>query len=310
MTRTLACVLLMTPFVITSCFAPKKSAQKEPSPFGPSGVPPQLAGKKSEEGTPIIPGGNQPTVLAPKNITPEEDILFTDPDNPDAGVPELSAILEAPKSKSWEESEAKAKQRAMREGKPILIWFTDSLRNPMSGALSQELFSTPDFEKWADEKLIRLRVDSNIKITDGSLDMDSRTHRETELKDYVDGLKKRYNIMGAPVVLVLKPSGEVIGRYRGYKRGGAAFLWGQIKHSQDVAARAYQSWRSSLEAKGYREWQDRKGRKVFAKLKSYAKNGDMVLIEPDGTRSRTKEYLLSEKDSDWLDEQKKMRGIQ
>jgi len=308
MNRPLTCSLLMAALVLPSCKAPQPQKNPEASPFGPTGIPPQLRGKSPEAGTPVIPGGNQPPIPIPKNITPEEDILFTDPDNPDGGLPELSAILEAPKVKSWEESETNARKRAVREGKPILVWFTDSARSPMCKALSQELFSTNDFEKWADEKIIRLRVDSNVTITEGSLSMDERTHQETQRRDYVEGMKKRYKILGAPVVLMLNPSGEVIGRYRGYKRGDANFLWGQLKHSQAVSQTAYESWRSGLEKKGYREWQDRKGRKIFAKLKSYSK-GELILIEPDGTRSRTREGVLSEADRDWIDAQKKARGI-
>ena len=34
------------------------------------------------------------------------------------------------------------------------------------------------------------------------------------------------------------------------------------------------------------------------------------LIEPDGTRSRTQEETLSDKDRAWIAEQKKMRNLQ
>jgi len=101
----------------------------------------------------------------------------------------------------------------------------------------------------------------------------------------------------------------VIGRYRGYKRGEAGFFWGQLKHGVEVSAKAYQVWRAGLETKGYREWRDRKDRKVFAKLTGYA-NGTLTLVEPDGTCSRTQEKLLSDKDRAWINEQKKIRNLQ
>jgi hypothetical protein len=107
---------------------------------------------------------------------------------------------------------------------------------------------------------------------------------------------------------MLNPSGEVIGRYRGYKRGDADYTWGLIKQGEAASAHAYESWRSSLEKKGYREWRDRNDRKVFAKLTSYS-NGTLTLIEPDGTRSRTHENKLSDKDREWLGEQKRIRGL-
>jgi thioredoxin-related protein len=243
-------------------------------------------------------------------ITPEEDIVFTDPDNPDANLPELSTLLSAaPKRRGpWEQSETIAKRRAAREGKPLLIWFTDSARSPMCKALSEELFSKPDFEKWASEKLIRLRVDANVEVDDPDLSLGDKETRMVDLKAYVARMKKQYKVLGHPVVVMLNPSGEVIGRYRGYKRGDADYTWGLIKQGEAASAHAYESWRSSLEKKGYREWRDRNDRKVFAKLTSYS-NGTLTLIEPDGTRSRTHENKLSDKDLEWLAGQKRIRGL-
>ena len=279
------------------------------SAFGSTGIPPQLRAKGQDAGTPVVPGGTAPKPAAVPNLTPEEDIVFTDPDNPDAKLPELSTLLSAPKRGPWEESETIAKQRAAREGKPLLIWFTDSARSPMCKALAQELFATPDFEQWATEKLIRLRIDAQVQENNPDLSLGEKETRLVDLKNYVTSMKKRYKVLGQPSVLMLNPSGEVIGRYRGYKRGEADYFWGLIKHGEAVSANAYQSWRAGLEKKGYREWQDRKERKVFAKLTGFS-NGTLTLIEPDGTRSRTQENLLSDKDRAWIADQKKPRNLQ
>lgn len=287
-----------------------KPEQKEPAgPFGPTGIPPQLRSKNSDPGTPVIAGGNIPGKPSALNITPEEDIVYTDPDNPDATIPELSTLLSSAKRGPWEESETIAKLRSVREGKPLLIWFTDSASSPMCKALTQELFSTNDFGSWASEKLVRLRVDANVRISDPDLDLGSSEDRRVTVRNYNTALKKRYKVMGYPSLILLSPSGEAIGRYRGYKRGEADFLWGQIKHAEAVSAESYKGWRAGLEKKGYREWQDRKERKIFARLTSYSK-GTLTFIEPDGTRSRTREETLSDKDRAWLSEQKKLRNIQ
>ncbi|MBC8127966.1 MAG: thioredoxin family protein [Gloeobacteraceae cyanobacterium ES-bin-144] len=299
---------------LTSC-AKLGSGEKKPdeeaqSPFGASGIPPQLRAKSPESGTPVTPGGNAPSANSSLKITPEEDIVFTDPDNPDATLPELATLLAAPKRRGpWEESETIAKQRAAREGKPLLIWFTDSATSPMCRALSQELFNTPDFQGWAAEKLIRLKVDAFIDVHDPDLTIDQINTRRIDMKNYVARLKKQYKILGQPSLVLLNPSGEVVGRYRGYKRGDAQYFWGLIKHGEAVSANAYKEWRSGLEKKGYREWEDRNKRKVFARLTSYS-NGTLNLIEPDGTRSRTEEGKLSDKDRDWITEQKKLRNMQ
>lgn len=285
----------------------KTEQEKQTNPIGVTGRPLIRSGN-SDTGTPVVAGGNIPGKTAALSITPEEDIVFTDPDNPDAGLPELATLLSNVKRGPWEESETIAKQRSVREGKPLLIWFTDSVGSPMCKALSQELFSTNDFGNWATEKLVRLRVDASVKITDPDLDLGSSEDRRIAIKNYSAELKKRYKVLGYPSLVLLSPSGEVLGRYRGYKRGEADFLWGQLKHGEAVSSEAYKGWRSGLEKKGYREWRDRRDRKIFAKLTSYS-NGTLTFIEPDGTRSKTQEASLSDKDQAWIAEQKKLRNM-
>lgn len=288
----------------------KTAKKEEPSPFGATGIPPRLRTKDPDAGTPIIAGGNTPAGGLASKLSAEEDIVYTDPDDPDAEIAELSTLLAAPNRGPWEDSETIARQRSSREGKPLLIWFTDSQGSPMCKAVSEELFATSDFGKWATEKLVRLKVDILVS-KDAMRDMDLPTAEDyrTRVRSYNAELKKRYKVMGYPSLVMLSPSGEVVGKYRGYKRGGADYLWGQMKHAEAVSANSYQSWRTDLEKKGYREWQDRRERKVFAKLTSYSK-GTLTFIEPDGTRSRTQEDKLSDADQAWITEQKKLRNLQ
>jgi len=306
---------LLLVLMLASCAKLGLGGKPEPpgmkSAFGNTGIPPMLRSKSQPSGTPVTPGGNQPESGATPAFTPEEDIVFTDPDNPEASLPELSTLLsvEPKKRGPWEDSVTIARQRSAREGKALLIWFTDSARSPMCKALSEELFNTPEFGRWASENLVRLRVDANVTVTDPDLSLDEKETRIADLKSYVARLKKQYKILGQPSLIVLNPSGEVIGRYRGYKRGQADFTWGLLKHAAAVSNHAYKQWKSKLEAKGYREWHDRKGRSVFAKLTSYSK-GTLTLIEPDGTRSRTTEGRLCDDDRKWIEEQKRLRGIE
>ncbi len=132
---------------------------------------------------------------------------------------------------------------------------------------------------------------------------------KVDVKNYVQRLKKRYRILGAPSVLMLNPSGEVITRYRGYKRGDADYFWGLIKQGHASSEAAYKSWRADLENKGYREWKGSQGKKVFAKLANYS-DGTLVLIEPGGERYKTTEDKLSSGDKKWIARQKEMRGIE
>lgn len=285
------------------------------SPFGPTGIPPQLLPKSNAQpgAAPVVvsPGGEETAAL---QFTPEEDIVFTDPDNPDANLPELSSILATASKKRgpWEESVTIARKRAAREGKPLLIWFTDTSGSPMCKALEQELFARPDFGKWATEHLVRLRVDANVAATDyvsnPDISLGEKETRRIDAINYVKRLKKQYKALGYPTVILLNPSGEVVGRYRGYSRGEAEFYWGRIKHATVVSAKSHQAWQASLGRKGYREWRDRRGRKIFARLIGY-KDGTLTLVEPDGNRCRTHENKLSKDDRAWIDEQKRLRGM-
>jgi thioredoxin-related protein len=295
-------ILTVAGLVLSLAACAKKPAATTPATLGGSGVPPGLMRKPDQAAT--------PAAVPPVELTPEDEIVFTDPDNPEASLPELADLLSAaPRRRGpWEQSESVAKRLAVREGKPILIWFTDSARSPMCKALSEELFKNPEFEQWASEKIIRLRVDANVVVDDPDLSLGEKETRLVELKRYVARMKKQYKVLGQPVMVMLNPAGEVIGRYRGYKRGDADFTWGLIKQGEAASAHALKDWRASMEAKGYREWSDLKDRKVFAKLVRYSQ-GTLTLIEPDGTRSRTHENRLSDKDRAWIAEQKRLRGL-
>ena len=309
MTRPVGIPLLAS-LLLASCglMGPSKKKEEE-KPFGASGIPPQLRAKNSgaDSGEAVAAGGNIP----PASIfTPSEDIVYTDPDNPDAVIPELATVLSGPKRGPWEESETIAKQRSVREGKPLLIWFTDSQGSPMCKAISQELFSTNEFGDWATENMVRLRVDSaKVKTDDPDADLSDSEDYRSRVKAYYAELKKRYKVMGYPALVVLSPSGEVVGQYRGYKRGDAQFVWGQLKQAHAISMESYKGWRAGMEKKGYREWSDRRDRKIFAKLVSYSK-GELILIEPNGGRAHTKESSLSDKDRAWISDQKKLRNIQ
>jgi thioredoxin-related protein len=276
----------------------------EPSPYDFSKP---TANTGAVVGTAITEGGN----VAPNGLqfTAEDEIAFTNPDDPDAGIPELETLMAASKRGPWEDSETLARQTAAREGKPILIWFTDSSRSPICKLLSNQLLSRHEFGEWAEKNVVRLRVDSTITVDDPDLTLDAKVTRQVEIRRYVDQIKKRYKVRGHPTLLMLHPSGEVLWKESGYRAGEADYLWGLMKHAVAVTAEQYKEWRKKLEAKGYRDWEGVTGRKVFAKLVSYSQ-GNLVLVEPGGVRYKTHESKLSNKDHQWIREQKAKRGIE
>lgn len=245
-----------------------------------------------------IPGGEAARAMG---FTAEEDIEWTDPDNPDAPLPGLEETIAAVrKAGSWEDSYTVARKVAMREGKPLLVWFTDTLRSPLCKFLSGELFSTPEFESWAGEHLVRVRLDFNVQ---GETE-DERLRKEA----YLETLKKRYKANGLPMVLVMAPDGTVTGRYKGYKRGAPDFYLGRLKSATEAAERHQKKWLANMAEKGYRTWTGRKGNTIFARLLRY-RGGELFLVEPDGRKFRASEENLSENDRLWIRSQKAKRGL-
>jgi hypothetical protein len=270
-----------------------------PNPFGPTGVPPQL---RPGQGAAVAPGGNvSPEAAKALETYNPEELVWTDPDNPEAELPELDGLLTAPKQKGpWWDSESEALRESKRTGKPLLIWFTDSVRSTACKSLSAGLLTRSDFEAWASENTVRLVVDQSVK----GKNIDDTTAKVLHSRH----LKKKYNASGYPSLHVLAPSGEVIGRYKSYRKGQEEFLWGQLKQAVSIARDRQESWKSSLAKKGYRDWSDGKGRVIFAKLIGY-QDGQLILVEPDGNKFRTHENNLSAGDRVWIQQQKEMRGI-
>jgi hypothetical protein len=289
---------LLAAHFISSCGNKVGKPEVEPSPFGPTGIPPELRGNKDEAGTPIKSGGN--VAVVPSDYSPS-DLAWTDPDDADAEMPELLELLAVgPQKGPWKESETDALRESKESGKPLLIWFTDSVRSTACKSLSTGLFTTSEFETWASENTVRLIVDQSVKGKD--LADDARK------KIYVRGLKKKYSARGYPTLLVLSPSGEVIGRYKSYRKGQEDFVFGQLKQGVMLSNENHKAWKAAMEKKGYREWSGGRGRVIFAKLAGY-KDGELVLVEPDGQRARTHEKNLSAGDRVWIQQQKELRGV-
>src|SRR5688572_11758713 len=97
-------------FAIAACVvlggcADDKGFKIEQAP-GPTELP--QVSEPGMPGTAVSPGGN----VGPRqlNYTAESDLAWTNPDDLDAGIPELEVLMAAPKRGPWEESETIARQ--------------------------------------------------------------------------------------------------------------------------------------------------------------------------------------------------------
>ncbi len=281
-----------------------KKPEKPATPFGATGIPPELRGKP--EMTTVIDGEGTlaPEVVVALKEHEKKELRWTNLDNMFEKDPLLEKILAAPKRQVWEKTEDQALRTARREGKCVMIWFTDQANNTQSKRLNEELFRKQDFGNWAKENILRLMVDQSALATKGE-----KRDGEVVLENQVIAMKKKYKILGAPNIVIVSPTGQVLTKLRGYKSGTATTLWGQIKYNVGVGNTQYAAWLQSMEKRGFRVWQDRQQRKVVAKLLHY-NQGEMVMIEPDGNRFRTDEEKLCANDRAWIAQEKQKRGVE
>lgn len=240
----------------------------------------------------------------------DSDIVWSDEDDPTADIAFDKAFTHVVKPKSlWYDSYGEAKREAMRTGKPMLIWFTQTgdSPSPLCKTLSREVFARSDFKSWAKEKVIRLKIDlagkKGARGENGEIMNDEARSRE-----YAARMKKKYRVLGLPAVVMESPSKGVLAQYRGYKKGSAGEYWWKMKNVVLTHEHNHSVWKKGMAAKGYREWTGSNGQVVFAKLARYQK-GRLLLVEPDGKRLQTTEANLSKVDRAWIAAAKKARGL-
>ena len=106
-----------------------------------------------------------------------------------------------------------AKAQAQKEKKIVLVNFTGSDWCPWCIKLKDEIFSKPEFIKYAEKKLVLVEIDFPRK-----------KELPQPLKTANDELAKQYKIAGFPTVVVLGSDGKRLGDL-GYEKGGPkAFL--------------------------------------------------------------------------------------
>ena len=209
----------------------------------------------------------------------------------------------------WYASFQLARRESMRTGKPLLIWFTRSGTpgSPMCARLRRELFGERDFGKWADENLVRLKVDAS----GGDRETDEFGQLASSLvarRKYAEKLKEQFQVIGQPTLVMVQPDGAVYFQERGYSRGEAKELWGKMKNAVLTIEHNRGIWERKMARKGYRRWTGKNGEEVFAKLTRY-RNGYLLLTEPDGNQIKTSQKDLSKADRGWIVAEKEKRGL-
>jgi len=112
----------------------------------------------------------------------------------------------------WQLSYDEALKEAKESGKPILIDFTGSDWCGWCVQLHKEVFSKPEFERWAEENVVLLE-----------LDFPRNKPQSAALKSQNSRLQQQFNIRGFPTIVFVDGNERELGRY-GYDRGGPS-VW-------------------------------------------------------------------------------------
>jgi len=117
---------------------------------------------------------------------------------------------------TWHTDLTKAINISKAEKKPIMLFFTGSDWCGWCIKLQKEVFKTPEFTKWAQEKVVLVE-----------LDFPRKTALSPELKSQNDQMKQMFQIRGYPTVWLVQPEdkeGKINFRQlgkSGYVAGGA-----------------------------------------------------------------------------------------
>lgn len=252
------------------------------------------------------------------DLVRDEDIAYTDPDDPYADIQEIDEAFMRKKQTAqlWGQSYDTALREARTTGKGILIWFHDKRLSPPSKYLDSELFSQKEFLGWAKDNLVLLCYDKNATYRpEKRMNEQGFQISEKSIKirkdEYVDGMFSRFSIRGAPAVVMVSPDGQQIDSWSGYKRGTKDFVFDKIKNNVNISRQKFEEFKKRLARQGYKEWRGRNGSSLFAKFTRYDSNKSEVwLREFDGRQTKTKLAGLISEDQQWvLDEtQKLMNG--
>jgi len=159
------------------------------------------------------------SIVAVLGCTPAENPA----DNADSKAPEGSPLLATDATKyevgAWTENWDLALAASKELKRPVLVNFTGSDWCSWCIKLVNEVFSKDEFQNYAKENLILLKLDfpKNIAQTEA-------------LKKQNNALQKQFGIQGFPTILLMDSDGKEINR-TGYQQGGAAAY---VKHLQTL----------------------------------------------------------------------------
>jgi protein disulfide-isomerase len=120
---------------------------------------------------------------------------------------------------NWEENLETALQKAKTENKAVLVNFTGSDWCVWCQKLSAEVFSKGEFEDYAEENLILVKIDFPQSI-----------EQSAATKSYNSQLAQKFGVRGYPTILLFNSAGNLV-LTTGYQPGGPVAYVEHLKNS-------------------------------------------------------------------------------
>ena len=226
----------------------------------------------------------------------DEELIWTNPDNPDADIPGLNQAFENKRlGYGWLIDMNEAVRLARRQELPLIVWFHDSVISPASKALGAAYLDTKEFDDWCRDRVVRLRLDSGASLDD------TTAHKAKYSYQRINALQKRYGLKKKPALAVITPSGKIVARLDGFDGFLSGFVL-ELREGVERAEKVYKAYKQEQRVHGYRDWRSRQGNKsVFAKVMRIDEDKDVVYLKETGGRvSRTKIESFCAEDETYL----------
>lgn len=118
---------------------------------------------------------------------------------------------------NWQENLEQALAQAKKENKAVLVNFTGSDWCIWCKRLTEEVFAKDEFESYANDNLILVKLDFPRKI-----------EQSAETKLYNNNLAQKFGIQGFPTILLFNSAGKLV-LTTGYQPGGPAAYVNHLK---------------------------------------------------------------------------------
>jgi protein disulfide-isomerase len=122
----------------------------------------------------------------------------------------ITLALPAAEASGWTTDYKAALEQAKADDRRVFLFFTGSDWCSWCKRLNKEILSTPEFTKFANDKLVLVE-----------LDFPNAKSQPKAVKAQNAQLAQRYKIEGYPTVIVLDSAGNKVGEL-GYQEGGPA----------------------------------------------------------------------------------------